>query len=155
MKIHHNSFESKLRILIYSRTIHFISRYTFIKCMYHYGSQIYDSTIDSTWTNSIKAACTFINLCSSVTICCYNSVWFQLNPMEETLPFWYMCGILLLIWVAIEYWNVRFQSVYLNSNYLDPTSSLRGNFTPSWKLACFVFYLKISNTFLENNICIL
>ena len=34
---------------------------------------------------------------------------------------------------------------------------LRGNCTPNWKLACFVLYPKIINTFLKNNnnICIL
>ena len=32
---------------------------------------------------------------------------------------------------------------------------LRGNCTPNQKLACFVLYLKIINTFLKNNICIL
>ena len=33
--------------------------------------------------------------------------------------------------------------------------SLRGNCAPNQKLACFVLYLKINNTFLKNNICIL
>ena len=32
---------------------------------------------------------------------------------------------------------------------------LRGNCTPNQKLACFVLYLKINNTILKNNICIL
>ena len=33
--------------------------------------------------------------------------------------------------------------------------SLREYCTPNQKLACFVLYLKIINTFLKNNICIL
>ena len=32
---------------------------------------------------------------------------------------------------------------------------LRGNFTHNQKLACFVLYLKIINTILKNNMCIL
>ena len=32
---------------------------------------------------------------------------------------------------------------------------LRGNCTPNQILACFVFYLKIINTFSKNDICIL
>ena len=32
---------------------------------------------------------------------------------------------------------------------------LRGNCTRNQKLACFVLYLKIINTVLENNVCIL
>ena len=31
----------------------------------------------------------------------------------------------------------------------------RGYYIPNQKLACFVLYLKIINTFLKNNICIL
>ena len=30
-----------------------------------------------------------------------------------------------------------------------------GTTPPTPKLACFVFYLKINNTFLKNNVCIL
>ena len=32
---------------------------------------------------------------------------------------------------------------------------LKGVLHPDYKLACFVLYLKITNTFLEINICIL
>ena len=31
---------------------------------------------------------------------------------------------------------------------------LRGYYTPNLKLACFVCYLKINNTFLKNNVCV-
>ena len=34
-------------------------------------------------------------------------------------------------------------------------SSLKGHYTPNLKLACFVCYLKIVNTFLKNIVCIL
>ena len=33
-------------------------------------------------------------------------------------------------------------------------SPLRGYYTPNQKLACFVLYLKIINTFLQNSTCI-
>ena len=33
--------------------------------------------------------------------------------------------------------------------------TLQGQSTPNQKLACFVLYLKIINTFLKNNICTL
>ena len=33
--------------------------------------------------------------------------------------------------------------------------SFKGNYTHNQELACFVLYLKIINTFLKNNICIL
>ena len=39
--------------------------------------------------------------------------------------------------------------------YMFITSILRGNCTPNQNLACLVLYLKIINTFLENDICIL
>ena len=32
---------------------------------------------------------------------------------------------------------------------------LKGNYTPNFKLACFVLYLKIINTFLKHDECIL
>ena len=35
--------------------------------------------------------------------------------------------------------------------YLEENNSLRGYYTPNQKLACFVLYLKIINTFLKNN----
>ena len=41
------------------------------------------------------------------------------------------------------------------SAIFEAAKSLRGNCTPNQKLACFLLYLKIINTFLKNNICTL
>ena len=41
------------------------------------------------------------------------------------------------------------------STTLEKSWALRGTAPPTPKLACFVLYLKIINTFLKNNICIL
>ena len=47
---------------------------------------------------------------------------------------------------------------HLTFNFWDTLQTcmaLRGYCTPDQKLACFVLYLKIINTFLKNNLCIL
>ena len=46
--------------------------------------------------------------------------------------------------------NIYFSCTFYQQKYV-----LRGYCTSYQKLACFVLYLKIINTFLKNNICIL
>ena len=47
------------------------------------------------------------------------------------------------------------KAYYWTLNNPDIKASLRGYYIPNQKLACFVPYLKIINTFMKNNICIL
>ena len=58
----------------------------------------------------------------------------------------------------VKFWPCSFyyEGFYVVLDQL-PTmhDALRGNYTPNQKLACFVHYFQIINTFLKNNICII
>ena len=68
-------------------------------------------------------------------------------------PLWFLL-ILKTLWVTNFkiYLYINFIKLYQGSLIM---IILRGYYNPNQKLACFVCYLKIINTFLKNNICIL
>ena len=65
------------------------------------------------------------------------------------------CFVCLLFYFITYAYNDAELLVFLNSTICTVLPIIKGYCTSYPKLACFVLYLKIINTFLKNDICIL